>query len=111
MALVHVAGIIRHALRKMDIAGRVGGEEFCLLLPETGLEDARGIAERIRQKLAQKELFISNDQTLKVTASFGVASSEEQGEYQVESLQSLADSRLYLAKQGGRNRVCWHSAD
>ena len=111
MALVHVAGIIRHALRKMDIAGRVGGEEFCLLLPETGLEDARGIAERIRQKLAQKELFISNDQTLKVTASFGVASSEEQGEYQVESLQSLADSRLYLAKQGGRNRVCWQSAD
>lgn len=110
-ALVHVAGIVRHALRKMDIAGRVGGEEFCLLLPETGLEDARDIAERIRQKLAQKELLISNDQTLKVTASFGVASSEEQGDYQVESLQSLADSRLYLAKQGGRNRVCWQDAD
>ncbi len=107
LALVHVAGIIRHALRKMDIAGRVGGEEFCLLLPETGREDARGIAERIRQKLAQKELFISKDQTLKLTASFGVASSEEQGEYQVESLQSLADSRLYQAKQSGRNRVCW----
>ncbi|MCU5773261.1 cellulose biosynthesis regulator diguanylate cyclase DgcQ [Erwiniaceae bacterium BAC15a-03b] len=109
VALAHVAGVIRRALRAMDIAGRVGGEEFCLLLPETSLQDAVAIAERIRQKLAQKELLIHNDQTLKLTASLGVASSEEQGEYEVESLQSLADSRLYIAKQSGRNRICWQS--
>lgn len=108
-ALSHVAGIITQSLRRMDIAGRVGGEEFCLLLPETQLEEAVAVAERIRHQLAQKELMISIDQTVILTASFGVASSEEQGDYQTDSLQSLADSRLYQAKQSGRNRVCWQS--
>jgi len=109
LALSHAACIITQSLRKMDIAGRVGGEEFCLLLPETHLQDAVAIAERLRQKLAQKELLVSSDKTLKLTASFGVASSEEQGDYQPASLQSLADGRLYKAKQSGRNRVCWQS--
>lgn len=103
--LAHAASVIGQALRKTDIAGRVGGEEFCILLPATRLDEAVLVAERIRSKLAAKELLVGKHQTLKVTASLGVSSSEEQGDYQVDNLQSIADRRLYLAKQGGRNCV------
>lgn len=103
--LAHAASIISQALRKTDIAGRVGGEEFCILLPATSQAEAVTVAERIRRKLAEKELLVGSHQTIKVTASLGVSSSEEKGDYQLDSLQSLADSRLYLAKQGGRNCV------
>lgn len=103
--LAHAASVIGQALRKTDIAGRVGGEEFCILLPATRLDEAVLVAERIRRKLAAKELLVGKHQTLKVTASLGVSSSEETGDYQVDSLQSVADRRLYLAKQDGRNCV------
>ena len=103
--LAHAASIISQALRKTDIAGRVGGEEFCILLPATSQAEAVTVAERIRRKLAEKELLVGAHQTIKVTASLGVSSSEEKGDYELDSLQSLADSRLYLAKQGGRNCV------
>ncbi|GKL67341.1 diguanylate cyclase [Mycobacterium tuberculosis] len=51
-----------------------------------------------------------NNVTLRVSASLGVSASEERGEYQFEALQSVADGRLYLAKQNGRNQVCFRSA-
>ncbi|WP_167391874.1 cellulose biosynthesis regulator diguanylate cyclase DgcQ [Mixta gaviniae] len=106
-ALRHTARIIEQQLRESDLCGRIGGEEFCLLLPETGHEDACGVAERIRAALAAEKVAIDDRLTLQITASFGVASSSEQGTWTIESLQSAADRRLYLAKQGGRNRVCW----
>ena len=106
LVLSHAAGVIQSAIRKVDVVGRVGGEEFCIALPETGLHEAMDVAERVRAKLAAKEVLIDASLTLKVTASLGVASSEEQGVYDFESLQSVADGRLYLAKLNGRNRVC-----
>ncbi|RWR03929.1 hypothetical protein ED28_02770 [[Pantoea] beijingensis] len=108
-ALSHVATVITHALRKTDIAGRVGGEEFCVLLPDTSLKDAVAIAERIRQTLAGDRIQVTSDTQQRVTVSIGVAGSEEQGQYQVDSLQFIADSRLYHAKQNGRNRIDWQS--
>ncbi|WP_455813163.1 cellulose biosynthesis regulator diguanylate cyclase DgcQ [Pseudomonas graminis] len=105
VVLIHAAAIMADCLRKSDVLGRVGGEEFCIVLPDTGVAEAVEIAERIRGKLASKEVLIDSAHTLKVTASLGVSSSEETQNYQIEHLQSVADDRLYQAKQSGRNRV------
>lgn len=105
VVLTHAAAIIAQAVRKIDVLGRVGGEEFCIVLPDTGLVEATEIAERIRGKLASKEVLIDATHTLKVTASLGVSSSEETQSYQIDHLQSVADGRLYQAKAAGRNCV------
>ncbi|MGK3113318.1 cellulose biosynthesis regulator diguanylate cyclase DgcQ [Candidatus Pantoea formicae] len=104
-ALMRVAGVISRTLRKYDVAGRIGGEEFCIVLPETTLADAQAVAERIRIRLAAKTILVNCNATFNVTLSAGVTGSEEQGDYHAESLQATADRRLYLAKTGGRNRV------
>ncbi len=105
--LAHAGSILLGTLREQDIAGRVGGEEFCILLPGTGLADATRVAERLRARLNAQEILVSQDQTLRIQASFGVSSSEEQQDYAVDHLQSVADGRLYRAKKAGRNQVCW----
>lgn len=104
--LTHAAGLISGTLRASDVAGRVGGEEFCVVLPETSLAQAERIAERIRQRLNEKEILVAKSTTLRISASLGVSGSQETDDYDFEQLQSLADRRLYLAKQAGRNRVC-----
>lgn len=104
--LTHIGRVIINKIRKSDIAGRVGGEEFCIVLPETSLEQAVVIAERIRESIYSREILISRNQTLRVSASLGVCSSEELQRYDFQHLQSIADGLLYQAKQGGRNRVC-----
>lgn len=105
-ALMHVAAVISHTLRRYDVAGRIGGEEFCIVLPETTLADAQAVAERIRIRLAGKTILLNATTVFNVTLSAGVTSSEEQGDYNAERLQAVADRRLYQAKSGGRNRVC-----
>lgn len=104
--LIHIGRVILNKVRKSDIAGRVGGEEFCIVLPETSLEQALVIAERIRESIYSREILISRNQTLRMSASLGVCSSEELQRYDFQHLQSIADRRLYQAKQSGRNRVC-----
>lgn len=104
--LSHAAGLISRSLRPQYVAGRVGGEEFCVILPGASLEQAKEVAEHIRLKLNEKEMLIAKSKTIRISASLGVSSSEETGDYDFEQLQSLADRRLYLAKQAGRNRVC-----
>lgn len=109
--LSHTAGVIASALRKNDVAGRVGGEEFCVVLPGLGLEEARGVAERIRCRINSKEIPVKKSTTLRISASLGVSSADETGNYDFEQLQSVADARLYQAKQSGRNRVVWRDRD
>ncbi|POT59457.1 cellulose biosynthesis regulator YedQ [Citrobacter amalonaticus] len=104
--LSHAAGLISGTLRSQDIAGRVGGEEFCVVLPGTSLAQAERIAERIRRRLNDKEILVAKSTTIRVSASLGVSGAEETDDYDFEQLQSIADSRLYQAKQIGRNRVC-----
>lgn len=87
----------------IDVFGRVGGEEFALLLPETGRDGAYEVAERLRQKIEESFIGIKGD-LVRVTASFGIASWTGFG----ESLQGVlhrADAALYSAKRLGRNRV------
>lgn len=104
-----VASTLAGTVREGDLLGRVGGEEFCVVLPNTTLQEAAAIAERLRLRIHGREVFLHNNVTLRVSASLGVSASEEQGEYHFEALQSVADGRLYLAKQNGRNQVCYRS--
>lgn len=104
-ALSHAASILRQSLRGDDIAGRVGGEEFCIVLPGTLQPEAAAIAERIRVRLNSKEILVRQNTTIRISASFGVSCAVQEGDYDFEHLQSIADRRLYQAKQAGRNRV------
>jgi diguanylate cyclase (GGDEF)-like protein len=98
--LVEVCRSIGGQIRVTDLLARYGGEEFVILLPQTTLEDARRLAEKLRQHLRSPSAF----QELPVTASFGVTQLAE-GET-VERLLKRVDQALYDAKQAGRNRVC-----
>ncbi len=104
--LASAGAILSASLRGGDIAGRIGGEEFCVVLPGSSLSQARRVAERIRERISDKEILVRSGQTLRISASFGVSASQEHGDYDFEHLQSVADGRLYKAKAGGRNRVC-----
>lgn len=98
-----LARTARGSLRDIDLLGRLGGEEFGALLPETGLEEALHVAERLREAVAAMGLTHAGA-PLAVTMSLGVACAKGQSET-LESLLRRADGALYEAKQGGRNRV------
>ncbi|AVR87492.1 diguanylate cyclase [Thauera aromatica] len=99
LVLQQIAHCIRATLRKPDSLTRWGGEEFLVLLPDTGLASAAALAERMRASIAAHHI----DSVGCVTASFGVA---ELGESESrDEWVARADAALYRAKQGGRNRV------
>lgn len=102
-ALVHFARIIREQIRSFDVAGRIGGEEFAVWLPETGLDLGGKIAERIRIKLGTTAWDWRGRQW-PLSASFGVAACPETSR-SLDNLPAQADSALYVAKRSGRNRV------
>jgi diguanylate cyclase (GGDEF)-like protein len=102
-ALVHFARIIREQIRIGDVAGRIGGEEFAVWLPETGLELGARIAERIRVKLGNTP-WDWQGRSWPLSASFGVAACPETSR-SLDNLPAQADSALYMAKRSGRNRV------
>ncbi len=97
------AEMIQKITRKGDISSRWGGEEFTILLPETNLEHARQLAERLRETIAQMKLFTTAN-PISITASLGVAEMTP-GTPTVDELIKIADARLYQAKKAGRNRV------
>lgn len=116
--LVKLVNLMREQVRSSDIVARYGGEEFAIILPDTGLQIANGVAERIRRKVESQNL-VFNNVTLNITVSIGMASLS-QIKYQTGSgskglaylpddldqlLLKKADEALYQAKQAGRNRV------
>ena len=102
-ALRHVAQVIRQQLRGHDAVGRLGGEEFAVLLPETGLAGARNVAERIRAAIEATTARFG-DSAIGMTASLGVAAWRAPAE-SFGALLQRADRALYAAKGAGRNRV------
>lgn len=104
--LSQTAAMMAEKIREGDLIGRVGGEEFCIILPDTSLEEACAVAERIRGRIYRREILLSCGQSVRISASLGISASDENDSYDIEHLQSVADKRLYLAKQQGRNRVC-----
>jgi diguanylate cyclase (GGDEF)-like protein len=102
-ALVHFARIIREQIRTGDVAGRIGGEEFAIWLPDTGLDLGARIAERIRNKLGVTP-WDWQGRPWALTASFGVAACPDTSP-SLDNLPAQADAALYTAKRSGRNRV------
>jgi len=94
---------LRETLREIDVAARWGGEEFCLLLPETDAAGGAQLAERARAALEDVPIAAADGSQLRVTASFGVAAFPEHPS--VEALIDAADGALYDAKRSGKNRV------
>lgn len=104
MVLVETAKTVDKLLRMGDLFGRYGGEEFAVILPNTDIEGAEEVAERIRQAIA-KNTIQYQDRIISVTASIGVAIIDSDNA-RYEDLISNADLALYDAKAAGRNRVC-----
>lgn len=103
--LEQVAGLVRAAVRDVDFVARYGGEEFVVISPETELEEASLIGERIRQQVAATPFRSDGLPEQSLTVSIGVSSYPEFGPGPGELL-SAADTALYEAKQSGKNRVC-----
>ncbi len=101
--LLSVADMLRNSLRAADLVGRLGGEEFAALLPQTTEAQGVMLAERLRERIAQLEV-PGCDGTTHVTANFGVAPWSGSRE-SLEELLHQADSAMYLAKRNGRNCV------
>jgi diguanylate cyclase (GGDEF)-like protein len=101
--IVHISNMCLESKRGADVAARVGGEEFALLLPETDLKSACHVAERLRETVAGRPL-ATGSAIIPVTVSIGVAEVNDQMTG-VFDLMKLADRMLYAAKRGGRNRI------
>jgi diguanylate cyclase (GGDEF)-like protein len=110
LVLQKLSEVFRTTLRDVDIIGRVGGEEFALLLPETGVEQAMQAAERLRTAIASAHVTLDGGLPLRFTASFGVTNLREK-DVNIDVLLNQADQALYRAKNGGRNRVCMYLVD
>lgn len=100
--LQEIGSILRGSARRGDVVGRLGGEEFAVLLPGASLSDAYECAERLRLAVARLS-FVALTDRKGATASFGAATLEEADTW--EALYKLADARLYQAKRTGRNRT------
>lgn len=106
LVLREAAAVLRSCLRATDVLGRYGGEEFLAVLPQIDLASARQAAERLRLGLAGHSVRLPSGATVRVSASFGVATWDElAAPATVDLLVSLADRRLYDAKAAGRNCV------
>lgn len=101
--LSQFARVVERCVRPTDIVGRWGGEEFLIILPATGLEDARDIIERVRNEAALEEFDFAPGYRLRFSA--GIAMPSETGGL-TDACLKLADRRLYAAKHNGRNRTC-----
>lgn len=99
-----VSATLRSGIRAMDLAGRYGGEELCLVLPDTDAVGAATVAESLRAAIAAQP-YEDAQQSVNVTASFGVAAFHKENRDSAELLLRAADAALYRAKTGGRNRV------
>jgi len=103
-----VANAILGIVRASDIPGRIGGEEFAIILPNTSVEEAMPLADRLRTCI-EKVTIVEGGKKRPVTASFGVADGSD-GEVPIDKVINWADSAMYSAKQAGRNRVSYYGS-
>jgi two-component system, cell cycle response regulator len=103
--LEEFADVLRREAREIDRLGRYGGEEFIVILPETGIEDAAVFLERVRRSVARRPFHVGSNEPHHMTVSAGVATFPHPGIDDPQGLLRSADQALYAAKEGGRNRV------
>jgi diguanylate cyclase (GGDEF)-like protein len=105
LVLRKIGAILRNSFRESDTAGRYGGEEFVVILPETNIEAAQRKLESLRHLVASTPVVLgARGEKVQVTISAGLASFPHDGEDAAE-LFALADERMFQAKKEGRNRV------
>jgi diguanylate cyclase (GGDEF)-like protein len=102
IVLQEVAYLLRKQLRAFDLAYRLGGEEFLILVPGSDLERTAELADRLREGVAAEPVVVG----LSVTMSVGVGASEQNERFDYAAVFAAADAALYRAKRSGRNRVC-----
>ncbi|OIR17800.1 putative diguanylate cyclase YdaM [mine drainage metagenome] len=105
LVLKKLSDICRNTLRDVDIIGRIGGEEFAVLLPETGSTQAEEVAERLRAAIDSTRVSLDSGLPLHFTISLGVTTLFDK-DINIDTLLNQADQALYQAKNSGRNRVC-----
>jgi len=103
-ALVEAASVIRASARETDVVARFGGDEFALVLPDTGAEGALAVGERIRERLAAHPFLAADGLNLHLTASVGVATLPDAAAT-AEELMQAADLAMYAVKDRGKNGV------
>lgn len=108
LVIAEFATILKSSLRRSDLAARLGGEEFAVLLPDTSKEDALQVAYRIKGELAAYSFKDAQGRIVQATCSIGVYCDDSLPCYQEDLLYGYADQALYAAKNSGRNCiVCW----
>lgn len=105
LVLKAFAELVKETLRCSDVCFRYGGEEFVILLPETGADEGYIVVERLRQAVAATQLTLSDNQSTRATVSIGLTQSSPEHDVSCEHLIKTSDSALYDAKESGRNRV------
>lgn len=101
--LVRLGQIIKSCLRRMDTAHRYGGEEFTVILPETGCQDALVVAERIRESIEHETFTPMKEEEVSIAVSLGVT--EYQPDERISNFVQRADQAMYMSKNAGRNRT------
>jgi diguanylate cyclase (GGDEF)-like protein len=96
-------------MRKIDIVGRIGGEEFVVLLPHTDQQQVIDAAERLRVAIGKGEVQLESGLLLNFTASFGVITTKGESK-DIDELLIQVDAAMYQAKRSGRNQIC-HSSN
>jgi diguanylate cyclase (GGDEF)-like protein len=109
VVLQNIGQLFHQNLRTTDLSARFGGEEFIVLMPATPLSKAALSAERLRKKIDDNEIELTDGRTLKCTVSIGIA--EWRPGLRLDELIGVADMALYRAKHLGRNRVCDRTHD
>jgi two-component system cell cycle response regulator len=107
--LKEFANRLQRNIRGVDLACRFGGEEFVVVMPDTDMGQAQGVAERVRSAVCDEGFNVGLDKPLKITVSVGLALNERENDTP-ESVTKRADVALYRAKRTGRNRVVYDAA-
>jgi len=96
--------MINDIIRKSDVAGRLGGEEFLLVLPDTNKNNAGILAEKLRHAIEHME-YKYNNRIIKITISIGICDSNDSNTNAIDKLIAISDKALYKSKNDGRNKV------
>lgn len=106
-ALRYVADVIASTIRSYDLAGRWGGEEFLIVMPEASIGEAARAAERLRRQIAESRLPLTRGDVLRLTVSLGVNEVHPRNPADLDVFLCQVDDALFQAKREGRNRVYW----